>query len=162
MRKRIIGVMGPGKDAAEIDINNAFNLGELIAKEGWIVLNGGRNSGVMHAVSKGAQKVGGTVIGMLPDDNLEFASDGVDIAITTGIGGARNYINALSGDVMVACGMNAGTASEVSFALNKNRKVVLLNTGKYSEEFFKSINPELVYICSSPDNVIKQLKELIV
>jgi hypothetical protein len=29
----------------------------------------------------------------------------------------RNYINVLSSDIVIACGMNHGTASEVSLAI---------------------------------------------
>ena len=40
----IIGVMGGGT-AAPKDMAAAYELGCLIAKEGWILLNGGRNGG---------------------------------------------------------------------------------------------------------------------
>lgn len=41
----------------------------------------------------------------------------VDIPIVTGMGSARNNINALSSNVLVAVGMGPGTASEVALAL---------------------------------------------
>lgn len=43
MAKIIIGIMGPGENATPDNIATAYKLGQLIAKEGWIVLTGGRN-----------------------------------------------------------------------------------------------------------------------
>lgn len=45
MRKIIIGVMGPGERAREEHIRNAFELGRLIALEGWVVLSGAETPG---------------------------------------------------------------------------------------------------------------------
>ena len=44
--KTIIGVMGPGEKAKEIDLQNAYLIGKLIAQQNWILLTGGRNIGV--------------------------------------------------------------------------------------------------------------------
>ena len=63
MRKVIIGVMGPGDRATAVDLENAYQLGKLIAKEGWALLTGGRKAGVMDAASKGAKAAGGLTIG---------------------------------------------------------------------------------------------------
>ena len=54
MRKIIIGVMGSGEKAKAIDVQNAYELGKLIAQEGWVLLTGGRNVGVMEAANQGA------------------------------------------------------------------------------------------------------------
>lgn len=40
MRKIIIGVMGPGENATHTDIENAYQLGKLIAQQGWMLLTG--------------------------------------------------------------------------------------------------------------------------
>lgn len=56
MAKTIIGVMGPGDDATKKDLDNAYTLGKLIAKQNWTLLNGGRNVGVMDAASRGAKR----------------------------------------------------------------------------------------------------------
>jgi len=47
----IIGVMGPGTGAKAQDLENAYELGRLIAERGWVLLTGGRNVGVMDAAS---------------------------------------------------------------------------------------------------------------
>jgi predicted Rossmann-fold nucleotide-binding protein len=49
MRKTIIGVMGPAEVATDNDLKNAFELGKLIALNGWVLLSGGANYGVMDA-----------------------------------------------------------------------------------------------------------------
>ncbi|CAN2046225.1 hypothetical protein GMMP1_240044 [Candidatus Magnetomoraceae bacterium gMMP-1] len=45
---KIIDVMGGGQ-ASLCDIETAYQLGSLIAREGWILLNGGRTAGIMEA-----------------------------------------------------------------------------------------------------------------
>jgi uncharacterized protein (TIGR00725 family) len=65
-RRVIIGVMGAGENARAIDIRNAFALGSAIANEGWVVLTGGRNRGVMDAANRGAKAAGGLTVGILP------------------------------------------------------------------------------------------------
>ncbi|MGV0105294.1 P450 cytochrome [Nostoc sp. DSM 114160] len=126
MRRIIIGVMGRGENATANDLQNAYILGQLIAKQGWILLTGGRNVGVMDAVSKGAKSADGLTIGILPGKNQDGISSWVDIAIFTDMGNSRNNINVLSSDLVIACGIGAGTASEIALALKANKQVILL------------------------------------
>lgn len=56
-RKTVVGVMGPGEGATLADLERAQTLGRLIAGEGWVLLTGGRRSGVMDAASKGAHGI---------------------------------------------------------------------------------------------------------
>lgn len=107
MKKPIIGVMGPGDGATQKEIKHAYKLGQLIAEQNWILLTGGRNVGVMGAASKGAKSSGGLTIGILPSENKNGMSKFVDIPICTGMGSARNNINVLSSDVVIACGSGA-------------------------------------------------------
>jgi predicted Rossmann-fold nucleotide-binding protein len=44
-----------GGEANEQDIASAYRLGGLIAKEGWVLLNGGRPAGIMEASAKSAK-----------------------------------------------------------------------------------------------------------
>ena len=101
MRKPVIGVMGAGEAATEDDVRLAEDLGEKIAAEGWVLLTGGRDSGVMAAASRGAKRVSGSLtIGILPSESGPVAP-AVDVAVFTGMGNARNAINVLSSDVIV-------------------------------------------------------------
>ena len=161
MRKVIIGVMGPGEKATKDEINQAFHLGELIAGEKWIVLSGGRNCGVMDAVSKGAQNAGGLTIGILPEADKAQMSPAIDIPILTGMGNGRNIINVLSSDVIVACGMGSGTASEISLALKSKKKVIMLNPSREALNFFTSLDQEHIFNTDTREGVVKLIKDLI-
>ncbi|MEH2003754.1 TIGR00725 family protein [Nostoc sp.] len=161
MRKIIIGVMGRGENATANDLENAYRLGQLIAKQGWILLTGGRNAGVMDAVSKGAKSADGLTIGILPSNNQDGISSWVDIAIFTDMGNARNNINVLTSHVIIVCGMGAGTASEVALALKANKQVILLTNNEESKVFFKKLSPENVYIVESVEQAIATVKTIL-
>jgi len=117
--------MGGAKATARV-AEMAERLGELIAEKDWILLNGGRNRGVMQASARGAKTAGGTVIGILPDKTTAKASPDLDIAVLTGMGDARNAINVLSSDVVIACPGSLGTMSEIVLALKNDKHVILL------------------------------------
>jgi uncharacterized protein (TIGR00725 family) len=161
MRKIIIGVMGPGTGASDGDRQNAYELGELIAQEGWVLLTGGRNTGVMEAASSGAKAANGLTVGILPTDYNSGISDAVDIAIITGMGSARNNVNVLSSDVVIACGMGTGTASEVALALKANKPVVLLTNHQEGQRFFSSLSAATVFIAKTPVAAIEIVKNLL-
>ncbi len=162
MRRIIIGVMGPGEGATAQNVEHASKLGQLIAKAGWVLLCGGRDTGVMDAVSKGAQAAGGLTIGILPTANNDHTSEGIDLAILTGLGSARNNINVLSSDVVIACGMGAGTASEVTLALKAKKDVILLTDNDQANALFSFFGKELVTIAASPEEAIALTKKLLV
>ena len=126
MSMTVVGVMGPGEDAANEDVRLAYELGGLIAQQGWILLTGGRGVGVMDAASQGAKAARGTVIGILPGTDAQGMSAAVDIPIITGMQEARNNINVLSSRVLFFIGMNAGTASELALAMKAGRPVILV------------------------------------
>lgn len=161
MRKIVIGVMGPGTGATERDQKNAYELGKLIAQEGWVLLTGGRNAGVMNAANMGAKAANGLTIGILPTADGSGVSDAVDIAIITDMGNARNNINVLSSDVVIACGMGAGTASEVALALKANKAVVLLSDHQESQVFFTSLSSSMVFAAETPVAAIAIAEDLI-
>lgn len=126
MRKTVIGVMG-GSQADSHTLDSARRLGSLIAANGWVLLSGGRPTGVMQASVEGAKEQGGLCVGVLFDEDRDAAAAGLDIVIPTGMGAARNIINVLASDVVVACRGNGGTLSEIALALRFGRPVVLLD-----------------------------------
>ena len=153
--------MGPGIGATESDQQNAYELGKLIAQEGWVLLTGGRNAGVMNAANMGAKAANGLTIGILPTADDRGVSEAVDIAIMTGMGNARNNINVLSSNVVIACGMGTGTASEVALALKANKPVVLLSDHQESQVFFTSLSSSMVFVAETPGAAIAIAKDLI-
>ncbi len=114
MEKIIIGVMGPGTGARDIDREAAYELGRLIAMEGWTLLSGGMAVGVMDSVHRGAKEAGGIAIGIIPGCDRTGVSGAVDIPIITGMGSGRNNINVLTSEVVISCGSGPGTVSERS------------------------------------------------
>jgi hypothetical protein len=151
--------MGAGEEATEADVALAERLGELVAAEGWVVLTGGRDAGVMAAASRGAKRVAGSLtVGILPSASGTTAPD-VDVAIFTGMGNARNAINVLSSDVVVAIGAGGpGTASEVALALKSAKPVILLAPTEAMEKFFRSLSSD-VRVASSAEDVAALLRE---
>lgn len=126
MRKLMVGVMGGGEEVSQETCSMAYQLGALIAKEGWVLLNGGRPAGVMEASARGARENGGLTVGILSGRDANSASQYIDIAIATGMGDGRNYMNVLSSDMIIALPGKAGTISEIALALKNRKKVILL------------------------------------
>lgn len=152
--------MGGGEIVNHGDYEDARCLGGLIAKEGWILLNGGRASGIMEASARGAKENGGLTIGILPGNDPAWASEYIDIPILTGIGFARNYINVLTSEVVVALPGRTGTISEIALALNIGKKVISLSFElgilfrKYEEA------KQLIY-AKQPEEVIRIIKKIL-
>ncbi|MBC7911921.1 MAG: TIGR00725 family protein [Pyrinomonadaceae bacterium] len=160
MSRIIVGVMGAGRDASAEAREAAFELGRLIAREGWILLTGGRNAGVMDAASRGAKEAQGLTVGILPGKDTEGMSDAVDIPIFTGMGQARNNINVLSSRLVFACGIGAGTASEIALALKAGKKVILLCCNQEGIDFFRALGKENVLVAAQPDEAVLMAKKL--
>lgn len=154
--------MGPGDFATEKDVRRARELGALIARQGWIVLCGGRDTGVMDAVCRGAKSAGGLTIGILSSGTRRHLSASVDIPILTGMGNARNAINVLSSDIVVACGMGAGTASEVALALKAKKRVILLSDDETSRAFFKMLDGKNVFMAETVQKAVDLLRRLLI
>ena len=157
MRSPIVGVMG-GADVQEEVVNLAYRLGKALAEEGWVVLNGGRDAGVMAAVSQGAAEAGGTVVGILPDRDLSRASPHLTIPIRTGLGEGRNILNILSSDIVVALPGSTGTLSEVNLALKNGKPLVLLARDDAERLVGDGRN---VVSCGSVEEVVTHIKELL-
>ena len=144
-RPLVVGVMGGGQ-VDEAVRTMAYRLGALIAESGWVLLNGGRSAGVMDASAQGAADNGGLTVGILPDENTVQASKHIRIPICTGMGSARNSINVLSSDVVVACPGSAGTVSEIALALKHGKVVItigynasgLFDLGKYEHQLVEA------------------------
>jgi len=159
--KVIIGVVGPGDGARQETEAAAYDLGQRVAREGWILLTGGRNAGVMDAASRGAKAAGGLTVGILPGRDSSTRSAAVDIPIVTDMGSARNNINVLSSHLLIVCGMSPGTASEVALALKAGRAVIFIAAGKETRRFFSGLAPEGVFFAEDPAQAVEIAKSLL-
>lgn len=154
MKKQIIGVMGPGGGASEDDLIKAEALGRGIALRGWVLLTGGRDSGVMAAASRGAQEEEGLVVGILPGPDDAGISPHVDLAIHTDLGHARNNVNVLSSDLVIACGMGLGTVSEIALAAKNGKRVLVLTEDSAALDFLTDLAPDRIEGVDSPEEAL--------
>lgn len=111
----------------------------MLAHLGITVITGGRG-GVMEAVCRGAAKAGGTTVGILPSSEMNDANPWCSVVIPTGLGHARNVVNVLGGDFVIALGSSAGTLSEVCFAWILGRPIL---TVKGCDRWLGQIGSEL-------------------
>jgi len=124
--KKIVGIIGGRKVSKEI-LKIAEKVGKLIAEKDALLICGGLG-GVMEAAAKGAKIAGGITIGILPQNNCEYANPYIDIPIATGLGIARNVIITNTADVFIAIGGEYGTLSEIAFALQMEKPVIGIKT----------------------------------
>jgi uncharacterized protein (TIGR00725 family) len=160
VRRPVIGVMGAGEPSAACLVA-ARELGQLVAERGWVVLTGGRPVGVMAAACAGAKQVPGSLtLGILPSPSGGVGPD-VDLAVFTGMGDARNAINALTSDVVVACGVEGpGTVSEIALALKAEKPVILLGASATASAFFGTLHrADRLREASVPLEVVRIIEE---
>jgi uncharacterized protein (TIGR00725 family) len=160
VRKFIIGVIGAGRSARIMDMENARTMGLLAAKQGWVVASGGRNAGIMQAVNAGAKQIEGScTVGILPSSSARPCPD-VDVVIQTEMHNARNNILVLTSDILVACGDGGpGTVSEIALATKAGKTVILLGTSAESEQFFRKMGGELIQAAETPVHAMYLIKK---
>lgn len=123
-RRPVIGVMG-GHDVPQDVVRMATDLGSAIAKQGWFLLTGGRDEGVMAGATAGARSAGGLTVGLHPGSQDDGDVADADLVIFTGIGFARNMVNVLSSDVVVCLPGSTGTLSEAAYARTYGKPLIL-------------------------------------
>jgi uncharacterized protein (TIGR00725 family) len=121
---RYVAVIGSGTATGRL-YEQAREVGRLIAERSGIVVCGGL-SGVMEAAARGATEVGGTAIGILPDEDRRRQNEFLSYSVATGVGQARNLAVVCSGDVIIAVGGEYGTLSEIGLARKVGLPVVVL------------------------------------
>lgn len=122
-----IGIIVPNKDKCSTDVYKfAFDLGRLLAVNCYNVITGGKG-GVMEGVFKGiktTKNAGAITVGIIPEEDKEFANEYCDIIIPSGVGTARNKIIINTSDIVIAIAGGAGTLSEIAFAWQMNKPVL--------------------------------------
>jgi hypothetical protein len=123
--KHRIGVIGRDGDIPAEVRGFAESVGEDVARSGCVLVCGGRG-GVMEAACRGAKKAGGLTVGILQTLRRGDANPFVDVAITSGMGLARNALVVSSSDVLIAINGREGTLSEICLALAYGKPVVVV------------------------------------
>jgi uncharacterized protein (TIGR00725 family) len=147
-RRTIIGVMGSA-DCDAATYAAARELGRLLAEAGFVLLCGG-GTGVMEAAARGASESGGLTVGILPgrDAGESPANPYIEVPLFTGISYARNFVNAVSSDVLVAVAGGLGTLSEIALALKCGKPVVLLGSWRFEIPGF--VEPPNLHRAATP------------
>lgn len=101
----------------------AYEAGAEVARAGAVLVSGGMG-GVMRASCRGAREAGGTTVCILPQDSHGEANEFCDIVVPTGMGMARDFVNALAADGVVVIGGGSGTLSEMCAAYAHRRPTV--------------------------------------
>ncbi|MGM0640451.1 MAG: TIGR00725 family protein [Thermotogota bacterium] len=167
-----IGVIGYSGDINIPKIKriseDTLKLGELLAKEGHHIFNGGRD-GIMELVSKGAKKNNGLVTGILPWD--DHGNDEVDFEIKTGLDfSMRSFVLLKSVDVVISIGGEVGTGIEILGAYSYSKPLILLKgSGGWTDRIIENLidgkfidNRRLVeaYIAKDVEEIMKMLKNM--
>jgi len=157
MNKAYVSVIGSSSNVSEEVYEKAVKIGKLLAKNGVIVITGGR-TGVMEAVCKGVKEGGGVTVGILPGFTRDEANKYVDIAIPTGLGYARNALNVLAGDVVIAIAGGPGTLSEIGLALAYEKPVIVLKgSGGVSDLLADAkIRGYVIEVAETPEEAVEK------
>jgi uncharacterized protein (TIGR00725 family) len=149
-----IGVMGPSCCSPEL-YELAREVGFQIGSQGAILICGGR-SGVMEGCARGAKEANGTTVGILPGESAAEANPYIDIPIVTGLGNARNAINVLTSQAIIALDGSFGTLSEIALALKCNVPVIGLKTWQLIPP--QGTPPQIILAESAEEAVLAAIK----
>ena len=165
--KTIISVIGsadrrPVEPIPEYAFSAAEEVGRLIALGDGILITGGK-TGIMEAVSKGANLAGGIVVGLLPSNLKAEANPYVNVPIPTGLDYMRNYLTVSASDVVIMICGSRGTLHEANIAYGTKPLIVLEGTGGWSDRmrqilyegrYFGENTKGDVFYASSPEEAV--------
>lgn len=142
----------------------AYVLGQFIAQQGWVTMTGGGSTGIMNQALRGAKDGDGLTMAILwgGRNTGNTYSSHIDIPVYTKMSSGRNYINALTSDVLVvATGLTPGTLSETVMAIVEQRPVILLGGSPSDQKFLKKKGGALVHMVKTPEKAIEKIKKII-
>ena len=162
MRMLQILVIGYNSDACTDDAYSlAYQTGREIAEQGAVLITGGLG-GVMEAASKGAYDADGLTVGIIPYDDVSKANPYCKIVVCTGIGYARNYINAYSADGVIIIGGGVGTLIEAGVAYMKKKPIVAIRgsggiADEYADKYLDNRNFVKIEGADNPKDAIRYI-----
>lgn len=172
MKALQVGIIG--REKIDLDdkeqlyaIDEAYNLGKLLAKEKYIVLTGGLG-GIMEAVCKGVNKNNGISIGIIPklseeEKKIRKINDFQNCKIHTGMDQRLRipiFINSCDAIIVISGGM--GTWLEACFALANEIPIITLpKTGRMANKIsLDNTFSEKIFISESVNDVITILSKI--
>ncbi len=143
----------------------AYEVGVEIAKSNSVLITGGLG-GVMTAAAHGAHDANGLTVGIIPQNDATLANEFCDIVIPTGMGLARDFLNALTADGVIIVGGASGTLSEVCASyMYKKPMVVIRNLQSsidpYVDGFLDHRENIKIIGSDTPQDAVKKILELI-
>lgn len=180
--KKICVYCSASNGVDEIYYKDAVKLGEMIGKDGYDLVYGGSDFGLMGAVSQSAKKNGSKVYGIMPKKIYDFVNHeggGCDEFILTEDMRERKHLLDSYSDTTIALAGGFGTLEEISEIIDhkilgyNTKPIVFLNTNNFYGklfEFFEQIVDEnfarketmsLFYLAETPDDAINYLKNYV-
>ena len=165
-RKVQILVIGNNENGSTPEVEKiAYETGLEIAKSKAVLITGGLG-GVMKASCHGAKDAEGLTVGIIPQNDPSFANEYCDIVIPTGIGLARDFLNALSADGVIIIGGASGTLSETCAAYMYKKPIVAIkNTGgiadRFADQYLDHRENVKIVGANSPKEAVKYILEKI-
>jgi len=143
----------------------AYDVGVEIAKSDSVLITGGLG-GVMTAAAHGAHNANGLTIGIIPQNDARMANEFCDIVIPTGMGLARDFLNALSADGVIIVGGGSGTLSETTAAYMYSKPLVAIknldsSVDQYIDSFLDHRENVKIIGVETPQEAVKKVLELI-
>ena len=126
----------------------AAELGEEIGRNGWELLYGGTNCGLMREVPDAAKKAGGKVTGIIPRCIVDrgVSAQGITELIVAPDMKERKSMMREQADAFIALPGGWGTLEEITEVITlkqlgvHNKPIVFINTNDFYEYFFLFIN----------------------
>ena len=165
----------------EIYFEEARKLGSLIGSNGWNLIYGGANVGLMHVCAEAARENGSRTTGIIPElihaHRLSNPNDHEQI-VTPNMR-ERKYLMRKRSDAFIALPGGFGTLEEILEVITlkqlnyHSKAVVFVNTNgyynpllqqfelSYLETFAKESYRSMYYVASNSDEAIAYLKEYI-
>ena len=162
----------------DIYYEDAKTLGRLIAENGYDLVYGGSNLGLMWACAEQAKLGGSKITGIMPEklQKMGVFTEGCDeFYVTEGMRERKAKIDSIS-DAVIALAGGFGTLEEVSEMivqkqLGYNKKpIIILNTNGFYDklvEFFEVVIEQkfanknmrsIYYVANTPEDAIEYLK----
>ncbi len=170
-----IGVMGSASGSTIHDphaLEQAFRLGEAIARHGCICITGAC-PGLPDRAAEGAKRAGGFVLGISPAfsarEHLEIYGSPIehyDMILYSGLGlMERDIINIRSADAIVVVGGGMGTLNEFTVAYEERKPVgIVTGTGGLSDHVAEILafvhrrnDPDRVLFDDDPERLVQRL-----
>lgn len=174
MRKIQIGIIGSAGDEEyptksqqrEKLYKLAEKLGKIVAKQGAVLITGGKG-GIMQYASRGAKSAGGITAGVVKGKERFSSNRFVDVEIVSGMEGCgEETMFILSCDGIIAIGGGAGTLQELTIAYRNKKPVVVLDTSygwssKLANSYLDERKNEKFFSAKTPEQAVSLLLKII-